>query len=72
MNKTIITIAICLSFLVNSILFTVKETRRPADDLVKINSSSVDYQRANSERVCAESGNRPIYSSGEFINCEKK
>ena len=40
MNKTIITIAVCLSFVVNSILVTLSFTRRSADDLVKINTVS--------------------------------
>lgn len=40
MNKTIITIAVCLSFVVNSIMLVWSVARRSADDLVKINSVS--------------------------------
>ena len=66
-DKTIVVIALCLLFLVNSTLITIKYTRRSADELVKINQSE------NKEQIaCLEGNGNWTTGVGAYYFCQPK
>lgn len=74
---TIITVSICLAFVVNTFLFVYSRTlQRPADDIVKIKlAEPVDQDYAKATR-CVNDGGKPIYfgdnvmAVGKFKQCD--
>ena len=67
-NSIIITVSLSTSFLISSVMFAEESTRRTADELVKINTNAA-INEANIISDCMDSGGIPVYSKGEFYNC---
>jgi len=71
----IIVVSICLSFFINSILFTWEATRRSADDIAKIQFAKKQMSESLKWEVeqCKESGGIPnFYGGGKAVNCKTK
>ena len=73
--KFILVFALAFSFLINSVLFTMKKTRRSADDVVKINIS-IDttkntYVDDYDARNCKKADGDVQYDViGDYIGCK--
>lgn len=66
-KSLLITITLCSSFLVNSILFGWEATRRPAEDFPKMSAET-----ARQEENCIQAGGLPNYHGSSFTYCGKK
>jgi hypothetical protein len=61
----IITVAVCISFVVNSIMATWEQTRRSADEIAKIKLADT-----NAQEVCRKNGGKPFLAdNGEMKSC---
>ena len=73
-TKVIIIITLCLSFLINSIMFGWEATRRDANNVAKINQSNPCFENkdtSHKEQLCIDGGGMPNYSNGKFVDCKR-
>jgi len=74
MNKTILTVAFSLSFVINSILITNAYTRRSAQEIQLIHTAeapNLDEVKRKAEE-CVKLGGLPhYYDNGNWNYCEK-
>lgn len=64
-TKIIIVVAVCLSFVINSVLFTIEKTRRSAEELAIIKLADI-----NAQSLRRKEGGKPyIKDNGEMHSC---
>ena len=68
-NKIIITVSVCISFIVNSIMFGWELTRRTADDLVKINNQENNTDILS--KKCHDEGGKVLTNGlNRYLRCD--
>lgn len=71
MKSILVTVTLCISFLINSLMFGWEATRRSGDEIMKINSSSLVDVDAR-EDACIRADGVPSYFRGKFQDCSEK